>query len=104
MATKPGKAAGPYCPDAGDIVWLDFSPILGHEQNGHRPALVLSPRVVLADEPTGQLDAHAASMVTELLVELAAESGGMLVVVTHAEAVAARVGTVRHLIDGRLVP
>jgi predicted ABC-type transport system involved in lysophospholipase L1 biosynthesis ATPase subunit len=43
-------------------------------------------------------------MVTELLVELAAESGGMLVVVTHAEAVAARVGTVRHLIDGRLVP
>jgi lipoprotein-releasing system ATP-binding protein len=67
-------------------------------------ALVLSPRVVLADEPTGQLDAHAASMVTELLVELAAESGGMLVVVTHAEAVAARVGTVCHLIDGRLVP
>ena len=66
-------------------------------------ALVLSPRVVLADEPTGQLDAHAASMVTELLVEMAAESGGMLVVVTHAEAVAARVGTVRHLIDGRLV-
>lgn len=67
-------------------------------------ALVLSPRVVLADEPTGQLDAHAAAMVTELLVELAAESGGMLVVVTHAEAVAARVGTIRHLIDGRLVP
>jgi ABC-type lipoprotein export system ATPase subunit len=66
-------------------------------------ALVLSPRVILADEPTGQLDAHAASMVTELLVELAAESGGMLVVVTHAEAVAARVGTVRHLVDGRLV-
>ena len=61
-------------------------------------------RMVLADEPTGQLDAHAASIVTELLVELAAESGGMLVVVTHAEAVAARVGTVRHLIDGRLVP
>jgi lipoprotein-releasing system ATP-binding protein len=67
-------------------------------------ALVLSPRLVLADEPTGQLDAHAASTVTELLVELAAESGGMLVVVTHADAVAARVGTVRHLVDGRLVP
>ena len=67
-------------------------------------ALVLSPRLVLADEPTGQLDARSASMVTELLVELAAESGGMLVIVTHAEAVAARVGTVRHLVDGRLVP
>jgi len=66
-------------------------------------AVVLSPRLILADEPTGQLDAHAATTVTELLVELAAEAGGMLVVVTHAEAVAARVGTVRHLVDGRLV-
>jgi mRNA interferase MazF len=32
-----------YIPDAGDIVWLDFDPQLGHEQAGHRPALVLSP-------------------------------------------------------------
>ncbi|MBL8244558.1 MAG: endoribonuclease MazF [Rhodanobacteraceae bacterium] len=30
-------------PDAGDIVWLQFSPQAGHEQGGHRPALVLSP-------------------------------------------------------------
>lgn len=30
-------------PDAGDIVWLEFSPQAGHEQAGHRPALVLSP-------------------------------------------------------------
>jgi lipoprotein-releasing system ATP-binding protein len=65
-------------------------------------ALVLAPRVILADEPTGQLDAHAAAAITELLVELAAESGGMLVVVTHAETVAARVGTVRRLVAGRL--
>ena len=65
-------------------------------------AVVLSPRLILADEPTGQLDAHAAATVAELLVELTAEAGGMLVVVTHAEAVAARVGTVRHLVDGRL--
>ena len=67
-------------------------------------ALVLSPRLVLADEPTGQLDAHASATVTELLVELASEAGGMLIVVTHADAVAARVGTVRHLVDGRLMP
>ena len=33
----------PYIPDAGDIVWLDFSPQAGHEQAGHRPAIVLSP-------------------------------------------------------------
>jgi mRNA interferase MazF len=30
-------------PDAGDIVWLNFTPHAGHEQAGHRPALVLSP-------------------------------------------------------------
>ncbi len=33
-----------YIPDAGDIVWLNFDPQVGHEQSGHRPALVLSPK------------------------------------------------------------
>jgi mRNA interferase MazF len=32
-----------YVPEAGDIVWLYFDPQAGHEQAGHRPALVLSP-------------------------------------------------------------
>jgi mRNA interferase MazF len=32
-----------YLPDSGDIVWLNFTPHAGHEQAGHRPALVLSP-------------------------------------------------------------
>ena len=32
-----------YVPEAGDIVWLNFTPPAGHEQAGHRPALVLSP-------------------------------------------------------------
>ena len=32
-----------YVPDAGDIVWVNFTPQSGHEQAGHRPALVLSP-------------------------------------------------------------
>ena len=32
-----------YVPDRGDIVWLQFNPQAGHEQDGHRPALVLSP-------------------------------------------------------------
>ena len=32
-----------YVPDSGDIVWLQFDPQAGHEQAGHRPALVLSP-------------------------------------------------------------
>ena len=32
-----------YVPEAGDLVWLNFMPQAGHEQAGHRPALVLSP-------------------------------------------------------------
>ena len=32
-----------YVPDAGEIVWINFTPQTGHEQAGHRPALVLSP-------------------------------------------------------------
>jgi lipoprotein-releasing system ATP-binding protein len=89
------------------------------ERLGHRPgelsggerqrvalarALILSPRLILADEPTGQLDATTAAQVTDMLVELTIEAGGMLVVVTHAEPVATRVGTVRRLVDGRLEP
>jgi mRNA interferase MazF len=35
--------AGRFVPDAGDVVWLNFTPQAGHEQAGHRPALVLSP-------------------------------------------------------------
>ncbi len=33
-----------YVPDRGDIVWLQFTPQIGHEQAGFRPALVISPR------------------------------------------------------------
>lgn len=35
--------ARPYVPESGDVIWLEFSPQAGHEQAGHRPALVLSP-------------------------------------------------------------
>ena len=37
-------SAQEYLPDAGDLVWLDFTPQAGREQAGRRPALVLSPR------------------------------------------------------------
>ena len=66
-------------------------------------ALVMGPRVVLADEPTGQLDSRSAAEVATLLAELAAEADGMLVVVTHDETLAARIGHVRQLVDGRLL-
>lgn len=32
-----------FVPDAGDVVWISFDPQVGHEQAGHRPAVVLSP-------------------------------------------------------------
>lgn len=32
-----------FVPDAGDIIWIDLDPVAGHEQGGHRPAVVLSP-------------------------------------------------------------
>ena len=32
-----------YIPDRGDVVWIDFSPQVGHEQSGSRPALIISP-------------------------------------------------------------
>ncbi|MRT11804.1 endoribonuclease MazF [Enterobacteriaceae bacterium RIT711] len=32
-----------YVPDAGDLIWINFDPVEGHEQGGHRPAVVLSP-------------------------------------------------------------
>jgi len=32
-----------YCPKRGDVVWISFNPQAGHEQSGHRPALILSP-------------------------------------------------------------
>ena len=42
-----------FVPEAGDLVWLQFDPQAGHEQAGHRPAVVLSP---LADNrKTGQM-------------------------------------------------
>lgn len=36
-------ASRAYVPDVGDVVWLEFDPQAGHEQAGHRPALVMSP-------------------------------------------------------------
>ncbi len=41
MSAKP---ADDWSPDEGDLVWIDFSPTIGTEQAGRRPALVLSPR------------------------------------------------------------
>jgi ABC-type lipoprotein export system ATPase subunit len=65
-------------------------------------ALVTEPQVVLADEPTGNLDATTAGEVLDLLVSQVRERDVALVLVTHDAAAAARADRTLHLIDGLL--
>ncbi len=65
-------------------------------------ALVLEPTLVLADEPTGNLDPKTGDQVLELLLEINRLHGTALVVVTHSPALAARLGRRMELRDGYL--
>jgi lipoprotein-releasing system ATP-binding protein len=65
-------------------------------------ALVLSPGVLLCDEPTGNLDAASAATVADLLLELHAREQAVLVVVTHSAALSERFADRRRLVQGRL--
>jgi lipoprotein-releasing system ATP-binding protein len=67
-------------------------------------AVVLSPRVLLADEPTGNLDPITGEEVQRLIIELNGERGVALVVVTHNPRLAAAMDRVMRLHDGRLEP
>jgi lipoprotein-releasing system ATP-binding protein len=66
-------------------------------------ALVREPTLILADEPTGNLDRATAESITRLLLELQAERNAILVVVTHSDAVAAALGRRMELDSGRLI-
>ncbi len=65
-------------------------------------ALVHSPKLVLADEPTGNLDLHTGSKITDLLFNLNSEAGSTLLIVTHDETIAKRCNRVLHLHEGKL--
>ncbi len=67
-------------------------------------ALLRRPQLVLADEPTGNLDRTTAAAIGDLLLEMQAQEGTMLIVVTHSLELARRFARKYELDDGRLKP
>jgi ABC-type cobalamin/Fe3+-siderophores transport system ATPase subunit len=67
-------------------------------------ALVLGPDVVLADEPTGNLDAHTGEAVHDLLQKLNQETGTTFIIVTHNDKLARRADRVLRMSEGLLSP
>lgn len=65
-------------------------------------ALALAPELLLADEPTGNLDMKTSDGIHAMLTELQTKRGLTLVIVTHNERLAAAMGTTIHLLDGRV--
>jgi putative ABC transport system ATP-binding protein len=65
--------------------------------------LAADPALILADEPTGQLDHHAAALVMDVLLQAADELGAGLLVATHDPVIAARLPEKWTMADGRLL-
>jgi putative ABC transport system ATP-binding protein len=66
-------------------------------------AFANSPRILFADEPTGNLDAASGRRVFELLVTLNRESGSTIILVTHDATLASQASRMIQLSDGRVV-
>ena len=76
----------------------------GQQQRvGIARAIVTDPTLIVADEPTGDLDAKSAEEILDLLQELRASLGKTIIMVTHAPRAASRADRVLHLEKGRLV-
>lgn len=104
-------------PDARDRARAELEAVgLGHRLN-HYPAQLSGgeqqrvaiaratapkPQLLLADEPTGNLDSKTGTAIIDLLFERAGHAGAGLLVITHDAAVAARAGRTMHMSDGRL--
>jgi putative ABC transport system ATP-binding protein len=90
----------------GDRLHAPISELSGGEQQrvALARALVAAPRVLLADEPTGNLDPSSARKALALIAEQAAESGAALLLVTHSHEAAAIADRQLVLREGRLEP
>ena len=90
----------------GDRLHAPISELSGGEQQrvALARALVAAPRVLLADEPTGNLDPSSARTALALIAEQAAESGAALLLVTHSHEAAAIADRQLVLREGRLEP
>ena len=66
-------------------------------------AFALRPQLLLADEPTGNLDAATGAQIIDLMFAMNAESGTTLILVTHDNQLAERCGRTLRLVDGRLM-
>jgi len=66
-------------------------------------AFVNAPRILFADEPTGNLDSETGGRIIQLIEQLNRESGSTVIIVTHDASLAARTGRIIRLSDGRVV-
>ena len=66
-------------------------------------SLLMRPSLILADEPTGNLDRRTADTITELLIQLQQSSGAILITVTHSDSLAGAMQQRKELHDGQLV-
>jgi putative ABC transport system ATP-binding protein len=66
-------------------------------------ALVGSPELLLADEPTGNLDSASARQIMDLLGRINREDGMTIIMVTHDHELAARAHRKLHILDGRII-
>jgi len=67
-------------------------------------ALINRPVILLADEPTGNLDTETGAEIMDLIEQIRADEGTTVVVATHDQALAGRADQVIRLVDGRLLP
>lgn len=65
-------------------------------------AFAIEPHLLLADEPTGNLDGETGGHIVEMLFELAAKAGTTLMLITHDNAIAERCNRIVRMVDGRL--